>query len=270
MTHPHASYIICATPRCGSHLLAEALQSTGLAGKPDEYFQANKHGQLQNEMGLISEIYGKKSLEDFRSLVLELGSGPNGVFGIILHWDYLHHVINNYQSLPQYQNLDVPELFAAIFHNPKYIWIQRRDKVRQAISWIKATKTGVWIQPKTDKSQPVPKKELRYDYYTIDFHYRRFVTAENAWAEFFKTQGIDPFVVVYEDLVDNYEQTAFQLLDYLEIPCPQDLAFKERKLQKQADTLNAQWSQKYRQQRSSFFHRILRFLRFWRFKLLPF
>ena len=35
---PTLSYMICATPRSGSTLLCKALQNTGLAGKPDEYF----------------------------------------------------------------------------------------------------------------------------------------------------------------------------------------------------------------------------------------
>lgn len=35
---PHRSYLICATPRCGGYLLFEALENTGLAGNPGEYF----------------------------------------------------------------------------------------------------------------------------------------------------------------------------------------------------------------------------------------
>lgn len=31
---PRASYLICATPRCGGYLLFEALENTGLAGNP--------------------------------------------------------------------------------------------------------------------------------------------------------------------------------------------------------------------------------------------
>ncbi|MCA9921510.1 MAG: hypothetical protein KC421_04015 [Anaerolineales bacterium] len=270
MTAPNTSYIICATPRCGSHLLAEALQTTGIAGKPDEYFHTNKYGQLQNEAGNIAEIYGKKSLEAFRELVWELGSSPNGVFGIILHWNYLHHVVNNYQSLPQYQNLNAAELFDAIFHHPKYIWIQRRDKVHQAISWIKASQTGVWIQSKNAKSKPKQAKELAYDYFKIDLHYNFFVESEKAWADFFAAHQIEPFIVIYEDLVEKYEQTRLDLLDFLQISYDDTTAFAERKLQKQGDSLNEIWAQKYRQQKSSYVHRGWRFLRYLRFKLLPF
>src|SRR6201991_2549603 len=40
MTQPNRSYLVCATPRSGSTLLCEALKSTGVAGRPEEYFEA--------------------------------------------------------------------------------------------------------------------------------------------------------------------------------------------------------------------------------------
>src|SRR3954447_11167479 len=33
------AYLVCATPRSGSTLLCELLKSTGLAGRPAEYFE---------------------------------------------------------------------------------------------------------------------------------------------------------------------------------------------------------------------------------------
>jgi len=37
---PTTSYLICASQRSGSTLLATALASTGVAGRPEEYFLA--------------------------------------------------------------------------------------------------------------------------------------------------------------------------------------------------------------------------------------
>lgn len=270
MIQPTRSYIICATPRCGSHLLAEALQTTGIGGRPDEYFHTNRYGQLQNKTGLIAELYGKRTLEEFRDMVLEFGSSENGVFGIILHWDSLPHIIDNYHSLPQYQNLNAAELFDDLFHNPKYIWIKRRDKVRQAISWVKAKQSDVWHSRKGSDSQPQLEESFEYDFFKLEVHYKRFIEAENGWSKFFKTHDIEPFVVVYEDLTQNFEQTALDLLDFLEIPYPDDLVFQERTLRKQANSLNEQWAAKYRRQMASPTHRFVRFLRYLRFKLLPF
>ena len=260
---PHTSYIICATARCGSHFLANALQNTELAGKPDEYFQANEHGQLQNETGLIAEYYGEKDLEAFRKMVLGFGSSSNGVFGIIIHWSYLQDVIKNYASLPQYQGLGPSALFDAIFYNPKYIWIRRLDKLRQAISYHKAEQNNVWYLPEAQADESNKARiELKYDYFMIDFLCDRFVIEEKGWASFFKTQNIEPFIVAYEDFIDSYEQTTRQLLDYLKISLPSDFQIKEATSKKQADALTDKWVQKYLRQKKSLLHFCLRILRY--------
>src|ERR1700709_1274555 len=37
---PDRSYLVCATPRSGSTLVCHALGETGVAGRPEEYFEA--------------------------------------------------------------------------------------------------------------------------------------------------------------------------------------------------------------------------------------
>ena len=40
---PERSYLVCATPRSGSTLVCHALEETGVAGRPEEYFEALRH-----------------------------------------------------------------------------------------------------------------------------------------------------------------------------------------------------------------------------------
>src|SRR6478735_8160925 len=40
---PNSSYLVCATPRSGSTLVCHALEETGIAGRPEEYFEALRH-----------------------------------------------------------------------------------------------------------------------------------------------------------------------------------------------------------------------------------
>lgn len=246
---PKTSYIICATPRSGSHLLSEALQNTKLAGKPDEYFITDPKGNLQNETGNIAEKYGQMTLEEFRRLIIEIGSTPNGVFGISILWGDFHNIVKNYQSLPQYQNLNEYEMLDALFHNPKYIWLTRRDKVRQAVSLAKAIQTNIWRKSTHEKFKQ--KREPVFNYDDINFRYKRLVESDQSWEQFFQKKNVTPFKVVYEDLVENYEQTALALLDYLEISHPEKIDFGERRLQKQADKLSEEWVAQYRKIKNS-------------------
>ncbi len=269
MPPPRTTYVICATPRSGSHLLAEAFQITGIAGNPDEYFITDKTGQLENKQGNIAELYGEQSLESFHKLVLSLGSTPNGVFGIIIQWDYLHHIFANFRQLPQYQHLSDRALLDALFYNPKYFWLKRQDKVRQAISWVKAHQTGEWA---LEKNQPPVQSHLgaslAYDFNLIDQNVKRFVNTDKAWESFFQINQIEPFVVVYEALAQSFEETSLILLDNLGIPHPQEINFLNRKWQKQANTINDTWVRKYRWQKKSLLHRSLRFLSSIRFRFL--
>jgi LPS sulfotransferase NodH len=43
---PVLSYLVCATPRSGSTLLCKVLDQTGVAGHPEEYFEALRHSGL--------------------------------------------------------------------------------------------------------------------------------------------------------------------------------------------------------------------------------
>src|ERR1700743_1469923 len=40
---PDRSYLVCATPRSGSTLVCHALGETGVAGRPEEYYEALRH-----------------------------------------------------------------------------------------------------------------------------------------------------------------------------------------------------------------------------------
>jgi LPS sulfotransferase NodH len=258
------SYVICSIQRSGTHFLGAALENTGIAGSPDEYLICDQDGNLQNESGHLAELFGQKSLEEFRELVFELGSTPNNVFGITIMWNYFHKILRSYRQLPQYQGLKDADLLDALLENPKYIWLTRRDKVRQAVSWAKASQTGVWRHPKG--AGHTRRREPKFDFVLIDHFYRQILIGEEGWANFFESFGIKPLRIVYEDAVESYEKTVLTVLNYLEIPLPESLSLGQHKLQKQADELNEKWTDRYqeikqdklRQMRLHLLHRLRR------------
>ena len=46
MAFPARSYLVCATPRSGSTLLCHLLDQSGVAGHPEEYFEALRHSGI--------------------------------------------------------------------------------------------------------------------------------------------------------------------------------------------------------------------------------
>ena len=237
---PHTSYIIFAVQRSGSFLLCEALKNTGLAGFPEEYFldgQGWEDGEWARQNGVVTR-------DDYLRLVFEKGTSPNGVFGAKIMWNYFPIMHQKLTELPKYRGWNAPPLLADLFPDLHYIWIVRRDKVRQAVSWAKAGQTNVYGWSKGEPL-PVPRQEPTFDFTFIDLLYNLILEGEAGWQSFFEASGVQPFQVVYEDLVEAYEETALRILDYLNVPFPKDLVFGERRMQKQADALNDLWVEKY-------------------------
>ncbi len=279
---PHTSYLICATPRCGSTLLCEALINTGIAGRPKEYFEhLQKTGQprrpkeyfpedsvITHQLGdysrlddeaMLPECWQGSGYAGYLAQVIEEGTTSNGVFGAKVMWGYLDEFITNLRAIPAYQELPVPDLLSTIFPNLHYIWATRGDKVRQAVSLWKAIQTWTWRVEEAGRAQEEPgfpqgdaptilrlvTQELRFDFDAIDHLVQQIKAHDAAWQDYFATQGIQPLTVIYEDLTQAYEETALDILHYLDIPIPVQPVFNERRMKQQADTLSEEWVQRY-------------------------
>jgi LPS sulfotransferase NodH len=125
--HPHTSYLICATPRSGSSLLAEALGSTNIAGRPKEYFLPEEHPDWSKRWETTSYI-GQPSG------AIDVGMTPNGVFGAKIMWTNFFSLIASMRRITGDNHGQAHTLVSEFFPNLRYVWITRRDKVRQAVS----------------------------------------------------------------------------------------------------------------------------------------
>ena len=117
------------------------------------------------------------------------------------------------------------------------------DKVQQAVSWAKAAKTGIWTW--TQETPPAVEREPDFDFEFVDNLVRLIDEGERGWAQFFQECGVEPYKLFYADIVQSYERTALNILDYLRVPYPTDLAFGERRMKRQSDGLDEKWVQMY-------------------------
>ena len=235
---PHTSYLVCGTPRSGSSLLCEALINTGIAGQPEEYFLP------QNEF-VWQERWGTSTYTEYLANTIKQCTTPNGVFGVKMMWGYFDYFVSKVRQLPGYNDkaLSDHDLMQSFFPNLHYIWIKRRDKVRQAISHTKARQTNVWaVSMETD---PKPTNRPVFSFEQIDYNIQELEAQEAAWQKYFAANDIQPFIVVYEDFVTEYEETAIQLLKYLGISPAERLEFALRRMRKQANEESEEWVQRY-------------------------
>jgi len=237
------AYWICQTPRTGSALLCQLLRATGVAGRPEEYF-------WRDNEPLYRAQWHVTTYHDYLTRALEEGTTPNGIFGAKVGAGvYLAHFGRQLRTLPQFANptLSQDAILSALFPDLKYIWLTRRNKVRQAVSWWKAVQSNVWVQPTTEAPRPTPP--LTYHFVAIDQLVNESVMREAAWAEYFAAWQITPLTIVYEDFIEDYAGTVAQILQYLEVSDPYVLDKVAITLAKQADSLSEAWVQQYREEK---------------------
>ena len=235
-----SSFFVCATPRSGSSLLSEALEFTMIAGRPREYFEPTYEADWFVRLGITSDA---QYLEKF----LAAGSTPNGVFGAKVHWHQFVHLTEKLRAIQGGVTTDL-ELLRRTFPSVRYVFLTRRDKVLQAVSYVKALQTEVWhsLNPAANGPATGQAPAPSFDVDQIDRWVSRFTEDEMRWRRYFARAGIEPFEVVYEEFLKSYESTVLAILGYLEIPIPAQLVVTPPRLRKLGDELSDEWARRYR------------------------
>ena len=127
---------------------------------------------------------------------------------------------------------------AAKLSGVRYIWITRRDKVRQAISLFRAMQTKQW----QSWAEPAVR-EPKYSWEKIDGCIQWALAQDAGWERYFSLLRIQPLRIFYEDFVLDYEATMRSALELLGVPAD---PIPEARLQRQADALSQEWLERYR------------------------
>jgi LPS sulfotransferase NodH len=261
MRPPTASYLICATPRSGSTLLCDLLARTGVAGAPEEFFQAlpetgkarhprhylgrafdrevqailGDRSPVDDEPGQVAAA-GCASYGEYLDAVLERGSTRNGVFGGKVMWGYLEGLVWHLRRLPGPVRGSDYDVLAGAFPGLRLIHHTRRDRLRQAISLWRALQTWTWRhEPGAEPAEPAFHRGAIV-------HLARSLDADDeAWERFFAEAGVVPIRVQYEDLVTRPQAAIAGVLDTLDLPVPAGVG-ERTGLARQADDLSEEWA----------------------------
>lgn len=221
------AYMVCATMRTGSSLLCELLAGTGHAGRPDEVFHPRERRTA------LASLNGERSYLE----VLAEAAAPEGVFGAkLLDWQryYLAETLCEHFGGP----VDIPTGLAMTFGEVKYVYLRRKDRLRQAVSLYRARHTRRW---RDDERYGPTRPEPEFDADAIRRAARELTAAEGRWHAFFITHGIEPLVVSYESLAEDMEGTLRHVLDFLELPVPASETLQPPSLVRQADDQTEEW-----------------------------
>ena len=233
---PKLTYVIASTPRSGSNLLQRALWRTGRAGAPEAYLAEayvedyatrwpdilNACGEMQHEVDLF-----RYRLELFRHRTT-----PNGVFGIKLYGSHLDSLMTG------------GVLLEDLFSNAKYLWMRRRDRLAQAVSYALAEQTGIWILDGEWLRDKLPLRQPHYDYQAILHCLRRISNEESQWSKYIEMEGVSPMTVWYEDLVAEYETVVGECLRFIGVE-EDEGEIPEPGIRRQSTRRNEEWAERF-------------------------
>jgi LPS sulfotransferase NodH len=229
---PSASYLVMATPRCGTGLLRSLLLSTGVAGRPEEYFWRDTMAALMARWSVDEDGYlGRVQSE---------ATTPNGVFAANLMWTYLGDAEETLRRRSGASGSG-HALLASLFPDPRYVWIWRDDVVAQGVSWARAELSGEWFAGQVPGGAPTPAFDFALVHNLVWVAARLQVVARR-W---FAAHGLRPHLVRYEDLAADPDGTTRAVLAYLDLAPPAAWAAAPA-TRRQADELNAEWVERYR------------------------
>lgn len=222
---------MCGTPRSGTGLLCGLLWSTGLAGRPDEYFYYG------NEPSWAAADY-----PGYVSWRVLSTATPNGVFGAKIMWGHLDAFLARLRDGLAREQVGDLELLARAFPDLRLVYVYRQDLVAQAVSWWKAEQTGEWQRP----GRRPARGRARFDFEKIRARHLTAREHNAGWRRWFRENDVEPRAVAYEELVADPIGVARRVLASIGAARAEDEVSIRKLTERQGDSLNEGWIRRYR------------------------
>ena len=159
--------------------------------------------------------------------ILTAGATPNGIYGVkIFPWqlDLIAKSIRWTQMLP----------------NLKFVLLKRRDLLGQDISAFRAAQTDQW------HSNMAAQGRADYDGGQIYERLRAAARDYVRWDVFFARNGIEPTVLVYEDLVADPQSAVDRVARLFGLQGQARVAHQGVELEIQRDSTTEEWRARFR------------------------
>jgi LPS sulfotransferase NodH len=238
-------------------MVTQALEDTGVAGRPREWLNASSAGEVLAKQGATT-------VHELRDALWRKATTSNGIMGTKYGIsEPLHGELTSLLAglVPAAPDPDERAAWAALYPSCKHVFMTRRNKVRLAVSWWRAIKSGEWHRPGRDAptafdppsgraERPKPPDDLvgLYDYNALAYLLAEASLREAMMQDLFDRWRVVPYTIVYEDLVATYEPTMRGLLEFLEIPGRHTIEIPAPAFEQLADEVSDAWAQRFQRE----------------------
>jgi len=198
-------YLICCSMRTGSTLLEHVLFDAG-AGRPREYLHGNQPG-METYAKYARRIYNGNKRRDLM--------GWRVMWGQL--WDQQRKLPHVWGNVPVETMLD-GVIGAVDADEVHYIHLTRRDRLRQAVSYIRAQEGNRWYCPEDETPPDVAIPFTKPVIDRVEYLLGEFPKYDRMWEDYFTARHIAPLRLVYEDMTatpDTIRATFWQIVDYI-------------------------------------------------------
>lgn len=232
--------ILCSTQRSGSTMIVEDFRNCEVLGRPEEYFIPWEPSKQQDW------------ILDFED-IMEKASSKNGVAAIKVMASQLKNIELCLSTInyPKSEQVSYFPRVKELFSKSKFIRIKRENIVRQAVSRIIASKTGVNHALSRKGSKLVPGNLLKGSSdYNKDVKFRadeingavvQIAKETLLWDEVLKDWGeAQSLQLRYEDVCEHYPDYLQHVAGYLDVNIDMSILPEKRALTKLSNSKNDQ------------------------------
>lgn len=225
-------YIVASTPRTGSYLLCEGLQSSGIAGRPTEVFSPDFQSIWRRRWCMSPDA----GFAEYLHRAVRHGTTPNGVYGLKIHWMHVQQLAVQAGFAGAYD-----EVLDYLFPESMFVHITRRDRRAQAISYYRALATNEWWQIEGVANDQSNGSTAVFDASAILALEREISRQEEGWQKYFRKRNLRPLLVEYETLATEYQEQLARVLSYLGLDSSVAAAVPAPRLVQQSDAQSFTW-----------------------------
>jgi LPS sulfotransferase NodH len=218
---PISTMMIATIPRTGSTYLAVELWRRGVFGAPMEYL--NLHNRL---MDMVPRL-GNNDVTQYWQELQRKRTSENGVFSFKAFASDFADFGRRFPQLMPLVKWD------------KIVYLTRRDKLAQALSYARAFQTKQWFSGQRGDCEP------EYDRSAIDKAMEWVSVSEAAWELIFSRNSYSPLRIFYEDVQDDINKSISGISSFMNIH-PANSIIQHLPTNKiQRDNVTDEWRKRY-------------------------